>query len=139
MKLLREIFDFYIDSSIHVSIAVLSLQAVIMIKYCSIINNELLLFTFFSTLFAYNFIKYAQHLIYSNNQISKKLIAIIFISIISLLISLFLSRSLSFYELIIVLLSGILNNASARHINTIPSELDRSYSCISFSKALYEL
>tara|TARA_Y100001968_G_C19255705_1_gene666677 strand:+ start:139 stop:957 length:819 start_codon:yes stop_codon:yes gene_type:complete len=108
MKLLREIFDFYIDSSIHVSIAVLSLQAVIMIKYCSIINNELLLFTFFSTLFAYNFIKYAQYLIDYNNRISNKLKAIIFISIISLLLSLFLSVKLSLYELIITLLTGII-------------------------------
>ena len=77
-------------------------------KYCSIINNELLLFTFFSTLFAYNFIKYAQYLIYSNNLISNKLKVIAFISVASLLLSLFLSMKLSLYELIIVLLSGII-------------------------------
>ena len=108
MKLARQIFDFYIDSSIHVSLAVLSLQVVIMIKYCSVLNSELLSFTFFSTLFAYNFIKYAQHLIYSNNQISNKLKAIVFISITSLFFSLFFSMKLSLYELIIVLFSGII-------------------------------
>ena len=43
---------------------------------------------------------------------------------------------LSSIKSLIVLLSGILKRASAKHIKTIPSELDKSYSCINFSNAL---
>jgi hypothetical protein len=108
MKLLKQFFNFYIDSSVHVSLAVCCLQAIIMIKYCSIINNSLLYFTFFSSLLAYNLIKYSKYIIDNYYNISYKLKIIAVISIFSLFLSLFFAFSLSLYEIILVLFAGMI-------------------------------
>lgn len=53
------IFNFYINSSIHVSLAVIALQVVGACSLDIIIDKNLLYFTFFATITGYNFIKYS--------------------------------------------------------------------------------
>jgi len=108
MKLLKHFFNFYIDSSIHVSLSVCCLQAMIMIKYCSSINNNLLYFTFFSSLLAYNFIKYFKFVIDNYNNISYKIKVIIVISVFSFLSAFFFTFYLSLYEIVLVSFAGII-------------------------------
>tara|TARA_R100001198_G_scaffold96141_1_gene84694 strand:+ start:447 stop:1265 length:819 start_codon:yes stop_codon:yes gene_type:complete len=60
MKLLRGVFAFYINSSIHVALAVVSLLAVTVLEYNLPISKELWAFVFLSTLSGYNFVKYAK-------------------------------------------------------------------------------
>lgn len=60
MKLLRGVFAFYINSSIHVALAVASLLAVTVLEYNLPISKELWAFVFLSTLSGYNFVKYAK-------------------------------------------------------------------------------
>lgn len=53
------IFDFYINSSIHVSIAIVSFAAVTFLNFKIPIDYELLVFIFLASVTGYNFIKYA--------------------------------------------------------------------------------
>lgn len=58
MQVLKRVFDFYINSSIHVALAVCCLTYITLLEFDLVINFSLLLFTFFSTITGYNFVKY---------------------------------------------------------------------------------
>ena len=105
---LKEFFSFYIDSSMHVSMSVCCLQTIMMIKYRSIINHDILYFTFFSTLFAYNFIKYFEYIYENYNSISIKLKFITYTSIFSLCFSLFFLFKLALNEVLLIALISII-------------------------------
>lgn len=59
MEALKNIFSFYIKSSIHVALSVVALVVVTTLEFNIEANISLLLFIFFGTITAYNFIKYA--------------------------------------------------------------------------------
>lgn len=59
MSLLRSIFDFYINSSIHVGLAVYALTRITEIYFDLPYNENLNYFIFYGTITGYNFIKYA--------------------------------------------------------------------------------
>ncbi len=58
MKLLKRIFDFYLDASVHVSLSVCSLLIITSIFYEIRLNQNLVFFVFFGTIACYNFVKY---------------------------------------------------------------------------------
>jgi len=58
MKFLKRVFDFYINSSIHVALAVCSLVWITLLEFDQEANFKLLLFVFFATVTGYNFVKY---------------------------------------------------------------------------------
>lgn len=58
MRLLKAIFDFYLNASVHVALAVLSLTGATLLLLDIPVNIPLLGFVFFSTIVCYNFIKY---------------------------------------------------------------------------------
>lgn len=58
MNALKSIFDFYLDASIHVAMAVLSLAGVSFLLMGAVPDTKLLGFIFFSVIVGYNFIKY---------------------------------------------------------------------------------
>lgn len=58
MRLLRRIFDFYLDASIHVALAVVALIRITIFFLGIETNTHLLYFVFFSTIACYNFVKY---------------------------------------------------------------------------------
>ncbi|MFY0713859.1 hypothetical protein J1D01_09300 [Seonamhaeicola sp. NFXS20] len=58
MTLLKQFLNFYINSSIHVSLAVCSLTWVTLIEYEIPFDENLLFFMFFSSVTGYNFVKY---------------------------------------------------------------------------------
>lgn len=58
MKLLRQLFDFYLDASIHVALAVLSLIYITVLFFNISLDIHLALFVFFCTIASYNFIKF---------------------------------------------------------------------------------
>ncbi|MBA4746733.1 hypothetical protein GO009_10635 [Muricauda sp. TY007] len=70
MQSLKTIFDFYLDASIHVAIAVISMAGVTFHLLGSSSDINLLGFIFFSVIVCYNFIKYGveayKYLIVSN-------------------------------------------------------------------------
>ncbi len=59
MKILKYVLNFYIDSSIHVSLAVCALLIVSFLRFAIPIDIDLLFFVFFASITAYNFVKYA--------------------------------------------------------------------------------
>ena len=58
MKGLKQILDFYINSSIHVALAVYALSFVTLKKFDIAYDNNVLCFNFFATITGYNFVKY---------------------------------------------------------------------------------
>jgi len=57
MKGLRQFFDFYINSSIHVALAVVSLSWLTLLEF-HLFDKDILCFIFFSSITGYNFVKY---------------------------------------------------------------------------------
>ena len=60
MKFLKAIFAFYINSSIHVALAVVALLAITVLEYGLKVPHPLWPFVFLGTLTGYNFVKYAK-------------------------------------------------------------------------------
>ncbi|MDC7999624.1 hypothetical protein POV26_01085 [Aequorivita todarodis] len=60
MKFFKRVFAFYINSSIHVALAVVALLAVSVLEYGLTIPKELWAFVFLGALTGYNFVKYAK-------------------------------------------------------------------------------
>jgi hypothetical protein len=58
MNFLKRIFDFYINSSIHVAFAVCGLVWITFLEFNLKVNINLLFFVFFATITGYNFVKY---------------------------------------------------------------------------------
>ncbi|PKD16476.1 hypothetical protein APR41_09025 [Salegentibacter salinarum] len=59
MKGLKNILDFYINSSVHLALAVVSLSLMSFLEFNIKIDKNLLYFIFFGSISAYNFVKYA--------------------------------------------------------------------------------
>lgn len=59
MKVLKAIFNFYINSSIHVGLAIVCLTAITSLHFQIPVDFTLLSFIFLASVTAYNFIKYA--------------------------------------------------------------------------------
>ncbi|WP_298896719.1 hypothetical protein [uncultured Psychroserpens sp.] len=58
MRVLKTILDFYINSSIHVALAVYALSWLTLMQFDITYDENILYFIFFSTITGYNFIKY---------------------------------------------------------------------------------
>lgn len=100
-----KLFDFYINSSIHVSVAIVSFAAVTFLNFRIPIDYELLVFIFLASVTGYNFIKYAgiaklHHLSLARN--------VRIIQIFSLIIFLCLLWSAFHQSVQIIVLAGIM-------------------------------
>ena len=76
MNFLKRLFNFYLDASIHVALAVFSLLKITSILFKVELSNHLSLFVFFGTIGCYNFIKYgveADKYILVNNRYHKSI------------------------------------------------------------------
>jgi hypothetical protein len=60
MNFLKRVFAFYINSSIHVALAVVALLAVTVLEYKLTVLNAFWWFVFLAALTGYNFVKYAK-------------------------------------------------------------------------------
>lgn len=58
MKVLKIVFDFYINSSIHVALSVFSLVKMTQFLFSIFKNDAVAYFAFFGTIVGYNFVKY---------------------------------------------------------------------------------
>ncbi|WP_238987311.1 UbiA prenyltransferase family protein [Confluentibacter flavum] len=56
--MLKKLFDFYINSSIHVALSVFSLTWITLLEYDIPYDTDVLYFVFFSSITGYNFVKY---------------------------------------------------------------------------------
>ncbi len=83
MKFFKQILDFYINTSIHVAVAVFSLVQITKLSLNSSTNSNLDCFIFFGTILGYNFLKYFE--VFRNQVFTiKKNYAILFISLMAI-------------------------------------------------------
>lgn len=85
MRILRKIFDFYLDGSIHVALSCFSLVQITQLYFN--IPKDLLIanFAFFGTIVSYNFVKYESFVRTKKDQIRKKFKAIFVLFFLSLI------------------------------------------------------
>ena len=88
MKWLQKIFEFYVNASIHVALAVVAFL-LISVKTLNInVTENLIYFVFFATIAAYNFLKYGHLLIDSLKNSRYGVQRIFILSIVSLIFAL---------------------------------------------------
>lgn len=58
MRLLKNIFDFYLNASIHVALSVYALSWITLYEFGLVYNESVLYFIFYATITGYNFVKY---------------------------------------------------------------------------------
>lgn len=81
----KKLFNFYINSSIHVALAVVSLVLVTWLHFKIKVKEDLLFFIFFGTISGYNFVKYAGITGLHHRSLTKRLKNIQMFSFICLL------------------------------------------------------
>ena len=94
MNILKRLFDFYIDSSIHVAFSCYSLVRMTQHTFDIEDNQHLFYFAFFGTIVGYNFVKYDALVRTKKVKIGSHLIAISLLSFVA-----FLGAAMSFYKL----------------------------------------
>ncbi len=107
MNLLKSVFAFYINSSIHVALAVLSLLAISVFEYDLQVSYELWAFVFLGTLTGYNFVKYAKVAGLHHRRLTQSLKSIQVFSGICFVILAFIAFKLSIKTLIVTVAFGL--------------------------------
>ncbi|MCC1484739.1 UbiA prenyltransferase family protein [Winogradskyella immobilis] len=106
MKPLQNIFNFYINSSIHVALAVYALTWITLIEYGFEYDKELLYFVFFATITGYNFIKYFGVAKFHHRSLAKWLKIIQLFSLGCFLLMLYYAFALGVRTIIIIAIFG---------------------------------
>lgn len=85
MTILKKLFDFYINSSIHVALSVFSLAWITLMEYHIPYDADVLYFIFFSSITGYNFVKYFGMAKFHHRRLARSLKAIQVFSFFSFL------------------------------------------------------
>ncbi|MEO8234679.1 MAG: hypothetical protein ABI549_04625 [Flavobacterium sp.] len=85
MKIFKQIFDFYINSSIHVALSVYALSRITQYMFHIYDDEAIIYFAFFGTIMGYNFVKYDALARVQKKQMRNELKAIVFLSFLSLI------------------------------------------------------
>ena len=104
---IKLLFDYYINSSLHVSFCVICYIITINLINQIHVNWQDITFVFFTTFFSYNFIKFKEYFISINKPVSPLLKFFFFKALISLVISLYLFFNLSTSKQIFVIIISI--------------------------------
>ncbi|OOV18261.1 hypothetical protein [Flavobacterium sp. LM4] len=86
MKLLKHIFDFYLNSSIHVALSCYALVRITFHVFHIQYDESMALFVFFGTIVGYNFVKYDALVRVKKNPIGTQLKIIAVLSFISVIL-----------------------------------------------------
>lgn len=108
MKILKSLVDFYINTSIHVALAVYALVRVTELYVGLPYNENLDFFIFYGTITGYNFIKYAGIAKLHHIRLTKNLKIIQIFSLASFVLMLFYASKLKLNTLFVFLPLGIL-------------------------------
>ncbi|MFT5889934.1 MAG: hypothetical protein ACI9Y7_000022 [Dokdonia sp.] len=108
MKWLQRIFDFYINSSIHLSLAVVALVFVTYSTLDILCQKEFILFVFFASITGYNFIKYSSLAKLHHRSLTESLRAIQIFSFACFLCMVYYAFFLSREVLFVCAIFGVL-------------------------------
>ncbi len=100
MKVLRSIFEFYINSSLHVALAVYSLVRITELYFNLPYNESLCYFVFYGTITGYNFVKYAGIAGLHHLSLTKNLRLIQLFSLVAFLLMIFYAFQLKISSLL---------------------------------------
>jgi hypothetical protein len=100
MEKFRSILEFYINSSIHVALAVVALCVVTCLNFEISAEEDLLFFVFFGTITGYNFVKYAPVARLHHGSLEKRLKLIQVFSFFSFLFLFWFSFKIGFQTLL---------------------------------------
>lgn len=108
MKFAKKLFNFYINSSIHVALAVYSLVKITELYFDLPNNKTVNYFTFFATITGYNFVKYAGVAKLHHRSLTNNLKIIQVFSFVCFLLMLFFGCQLAFKTLLCFIPFGLL-------------------------------
>ncbi|MGG7036097.1 MAG: hypothetical protein ACI7YS_13015 [Flavobacterium sp.] len=89
MLQLKQLFNFYINSSIHVALSVFALVQITGLQFQITDLEDCAFFAFFGAIAAYNFVKYYNFIRVQGWQMSNRLKGIVLLSVLSLLVAFF--------------------------------------------------
>ncbi|WP_313113021.1 hypothetical protein [Aequorivita sediminis] len=107
MNFLRGVFSFYINSSIHVALAVLAFFFITALEYNLKTPFTTSAFIFLGTISAYNFVKYASIAGLHHRSLTNSLRAIQVFSAVCFLLWIFLAFQLSYNTILYIVLFGV--------------------------------
>lgn len=108
MRLLRGLFDFYINSSIHVALAVYALVRVTQLQFGIPYDEAMLYFAFYATITGYNFVKYAGVAKFHHRRLTSSLKIIQVFSLISFLLLAYYTWYLEHKTLLVACAFGLI-------------------------------
>lgn len=106
MRVLKTVFDFYINSSIHVALAIVSMACITYLEFDISIDSNLLSFIGFASITGYNFVKYFGLAKFHHRSLSNKLKAIQVFSLICFLAMCYFLLQLNTASFIAILIFG---------------------------------
>ncbi|MCF7561187.1 hypothetical protein L3X39_11110 [Sabulilitoribacter multivorans] len=107
MKWLKQLFNFYIDSSVHVALSVYSLNWVTLLEFEIPYDENLLYFIFFASITGYNFVKYFGVAKFHHRRLTSWLKAIQIFSFFCFLLMCYYGLQLSHKSLFYILGFGV--------------------------------
>lgn len=107
MGLLKHIFNFYLDSSIHVALAVFALSWITLLEFHVPYDEVVLSFIFFASISGYNFVKYFGRARFHHRRLTNWLKMIQLFSLFCFLFMCYFSWQLELKTLLIILAFGI--------------------------------
>lgn len=108
MKALKHFFNFYINSSIHVALAVYSLTYITLLELGLKYDETILYFIFYASITGYNFVKYFGVARFGHRKLTHWLRLVLFLSLICFLLMWFYAYRLQFKTLVIIGFFGVL-------------------------------
>ncbi|WP_323789347.1 hypothetical protein [Psychroserpens sp.] len=106
MRALKTIFDFYINSSIHVALAIVAMTCITYLEFEVSFDLNVLSFVGFASITGYNFVKYFGLAKFHHRSLSNKLKIIQVFSLACFLVMCFFALQLNKASLIAILIFG---------------------------------
>lgn len=107
MKIVKQLFDFYVNSSIHVALSVYALSWITLIIFDLSYDENILYFNFYATITGYNFVKYFGIAKWHHRSLARWLKVIQVFSFFSFLLMLFYAYRLETKVLFILAGLGV--------------------------------
>lgn len=108
MRFLKIVFDFYLNSSIHVALAVYALSWITLNNFSITYDEDILYFNFYATITGYNFVKYFGLAKFHHRSLASWLKVIQIFSFISFLVLVYYAFKLETKTLIWIAAFGII-------------------------------
>ena len=108
MRFIKQLFYFYVNSSIHVAIAAYALTWVTLLEYNLKYDKNSLYFVFFATITGYNFVKYFGVAKFHHRRLADWLKAIQLFSLIAFIIFAYYAFQLLVNSKILIVLLGVI-------------------------------